>query len=667
MASPIAPVLQTEIAIEQASDPINIGGLFSGFGRAMAPKTSAAPSADREFADTVQAALAVADDTEKGGPAKARSIMQSAVLRLASFGEVTEEQAAIAGQFGIDVNAFLGIDPEKQARDEFFAGIEGQTYLRLARVQLADAGVSDVTEDQIADYAFTLKVNNEAVSTQLAAENARLDLGLVVKADVIQESIAQDMDILTAAYQTALEDGIVTEAERATLNVQFQQFAGVKYGAYRGKVPGVAETLDAMKGLVSFLGTQAFDETENTLDQYRIFMKDKGMSPVAIEAFTMAVKKGNLTDLGASLTEMYDAAQGLGMLDTSVKFNTFATTEEIDKAVTTAVTPPTDSTSAAQQEKYQQAFIRGTLQLNSGDIELSDTTNRASFFNQTMGMLGVVAEQNSALLGRVERGMLTDPNFEANMTKFMQFEPDRGAVMFERYVQALRSDLTNMDNQIAGALGAKFTGVLTIDPQTSTFGIDFDRLRETYGDDQVAGISMTSIIDQIEDKVNQAGGIESYLKMSALRQQVQAGNNGPFFTLSSVLGNARDVKRIFSLSPERAKLSAALERAVGKAGSFGVDVEAVAQEAIDRVPADGTVQGERMVPEMQGTELGKLGSEQSPYTFDGMSNDEARKTFDDMPAGSFFVNPADGKLYEVVSRSGDETIFRNVETGERFK
>lgn len=668
MASIIAPVLESEIAIEQAPGPIDIGGLFSGFGRAIAPKATSVPSGDREFADAIQGALSIRDNPDLGGPQKARDVVSAAVIRLASFGQVTEEQAAIAGQFGIDVTSFLGIDPEKQARDEFFSGIEGQTYLRMARVQLAEENITNLTEEQVANYAFSLKINNQAISTQLETERARLDLGLIVNSNVVRESIAQDMDIMTAAYMTALQDGIVTEAERATLNMQFQQFAGVKYGAYRDKVPGVSETLNAMQGLVNFLGTQQFDETENTLDQYRIFMKNRDMSPVAIEAFTMAVKKGNLTDLGASLSEMYDAAEALGMLDTAIKFDAFATTEEVDRAAAAAVESTSDFiTDINQTDKFMQAYIRGTLQLNNGDINFADVINRRDFFNQSLGMLSIVAAQNEALLGKVERGLLTDPSFEANLVKFLQFEPVNGNTLFERYIEALRSDLTNMDNQISGALGTVFTDVLTINPQTSKFGIDFDRIREIYGDSEIGGASMRVAIDKIEEKVNQIGGIESYLKMSVSNQQIQVGSNGPMFTLSSIIGNDREIKRIFSLSSERAKLSDALERVINRAKSSGVDITAIAQEAIDRVSPKGLAQDERMAPEISVTGLGKIGSEQAPYTFDGMSDDEAYKTFDNMPVGSFFINPADGKLYEIISRAEDGTVFKDVDTGRRFK
>lgn len=687
MAGPLAPTLESQAYIEQPIAPpsTSVGSLFAGFLRDTKPKASSStPSADREFADAISQALQIKADPDKGGPEAAAKVARDAVLRLGSFGEITPEQAAIASQFGIDADAVIGLDPEQRARDEFMTSVEGQTYLQIARNQLKDEGIQ-ADESQVEEYAFRLRTTHNATDILLEAERDKINLGLIANYDVVKESISKDMDIMVAAMGKAFEDGIVTEAERREFRTQFEMFASTKYGEYRSVMPMVDETLSSMSRLVDELSK--FDETEVAMDSARKFFSQEGYGPIEIEFFINALKKGDPTFFGVPLKDMMDSARAVGAEAIAHK-SIFMSTEEINQNITSTLnSTASDPDSVAQREKHVKSFVRGVLKLNSGDISFDSTDTKASFFNQAMGMLIIVAEQDNTLLPKVERSMLTDESFLANLTRFSQVEPVRGAELVLAYEDAIRSELTNMDNQIESALDPRFSGVLQVNDRN--FSIDFNALREIVKDDVVAGVSLPEVVDLVEQKVREAGGLENYLNMSALRQQVRVSENAPFMRLDTLLGlnNHKDLKRIFSLSPERTKLQTALVRMGGVKDSLGLISSAAdaLEEGVTETPAstarfvDTTdaptptpleaPQGEKpLVNEGVASAMERGKSPDNPQIFGDLKDaEDYRNRVRALSVGSFFKDPRSGKTYEVIRRANDEVLVRDPETKQLYK
>lgn len=688
MAGPLAPTLESQAYIEQPIAPpsTSVGSLFAGFLRDTAPsKSSSTPSADREFADAISQALQISGDPDKGGPEAAAKVARAAVLRLASFGDITPDQAAIAAQFGVDADAVIGINPEQRAREEFMSSVEGQTYLQMARTQLKDQGI-EADESQVENYAFRLRTTHGATDALLEAERDKINLGLIADYDVVKASITKDMDIMVAAMDRAFEDGIVTEAERREFRTQFEMFAGTKYNEYRSVMPMVDQTLSSMSRLVDELSK--FDEAQVAMDSARSFLSQAGYGPVETEFFMNALKKGSDPSFfNVDLKDMMDAAKAVGAEGIAHK-SIFMSTDEISREISAAAnSTSTDAASVAQREQHVRSFVRGTLELNSGDIPFDSTDTKASFFNQSMGMLIIVAEQDDTLLPRVERSMLTDESFLANITRFSQVEPVRGEELVIAYGDALRSELTNMDNQIKSALDPKFSGVLQTD--TKDFSINFDTLREAVKDDVVSGVPLVDVVGLVEQKVKEAGGVQNYLNMSALRQQVRLNENAPFMRLDTLLGlsSSKDIKRIFELSPERSKLQNALGRVSGLEESLGLissaqqtldegDIEAPASTArfVDTTDAPAPTpleapQGEQpLVNEGIASAMERGKSSDNPQIFGDLKDaDDYRKRVRALSVGSFFRDPRSGAVYEVIRRADNEVLVRNPETGQQYK
>jgi len=653
MVGPIAPVIETQVYAERPVAPpsTSMGELFGNFLRATKPVAPSASAiqleADRAYTEAFQSAEKAKDE---GNHVGADKIMSDAVINLTMSGQSLSDEQRIffTSITGKTLASSLGVDPAQAEKEAWLATPEGQGFLVVAQRTLDETG-KDYTQENVTALAFAERDNYLAAQVLFSRNMANVKAGQMPNGRDVFTALAEDQKLITFNISKALDDGRVTEEERLGVQEFFRTMVLEKYNSMRGN-PEVSSYLDTLQATVDVLGTGPLDSTKHTLEALtEPLLKNGDITQLQLMALTNIAETGQSHLVAAGIVDLSGVTAALdtlgqGAVDTSFSPKVFTSLESIEEEVDKTIAL---SEANEEAEAHEATYINSLLVLNSADLSNTLRENlkvQETYYKQVASTLFHIEKLPEKILRKGDRDLLLDSTFLENLKTYMSLKPTKGGELLDLYGRAVAAELNRLDTMIS-AVGKDF---ILIDPVSKEYHFDEKRI-------EAEGLEKgwpPELVDTILDKVSEAGGLSEWYKLSGSDRRFKYNDVSiGIETLTNKLGISEpDLERITKLIPDRRKLMDAVE---------DLEITHLVETAIaSSIP----VETPEVEDSVEATELGKLGSEKAPYKFEGMSDDQQGEAIRSLSVGSFFVNPEDGVVYEVLS-SG----YRNPKTREVFK
>ena len=647
------PTLETQVAFEapvQAPREYNaltdIAKLATGFTKAL--PTTTATSADRAVLANFGNELNRARDLKEQGKNNWKvSLENAAVATITQLGKNVPENYQMLFE-NISGKSFdsIGADDdymEDTARMNMLESEKGQS-LYLA-VKASNTGF---TNEQIEDEVVSRLSEEAFLQAAVDRQKLKASLGIPIEPTPIVESIQNDFNLLALKVKEYQADNIITRDEFLSASTSVKSLIASKYAGMESNEQ-VKSVIDQMNGLLDDIGKGvSTDPLDVQLDAIQVALTKGGFDATTI-AVTRSMIKTNPTAFKETLLEQFETAEDKTWVDALVNMWNTPTGSNIEDIFATGrpevkdkiEVMPIPSVSMAEPEEVAAVVgnmskivsTANPLSLRSGEEA------RNQWINATNTLATIVANTGDDVhLGAKLLEMFASKGMRDNLATVYRYDPANAAQTNVLLQKALASQRNKATFQIEQTLAAGDGQYLFM--RNGKLVMDLSPLQERVDQGLVPqGERRIAELRRVEQGIDEAGGLQQFFKLSEERKEeiLQGSTFERIFNVK--LGDT--FRLVENLESIKTKLDGLQKlQAKNPDAHDDLDTSILSDEAVRAANEADT-----------STELGEGPkpaeyTRDNPYVFkEGISEEDAKNIFNNLPIGSVYIDPFDGEPY----------------------
>lgn len=651
------PQLETQIqpeeavrAPEQYSPLAAIADAGSKFLRATAKEAPKAARIKQVNTAAVSRALdEAAQLKEQGKPFKTAA--QRAVMTYlnSGAGDLPEDLKTVYQ--GVVGEPFEAIGYRNEAEYEEAQILNSETGVALATA--VRASNPNLSPEEVDAQVFT-QLNEITILNQgVALQQAKIAAGMPIEATPIVEAMQGDFRLLAGQVAAIRKDGIVTKAEYDNAVAQTRALISSKYAVF-SENKQVKAIQEQMFGLLDDIGKGVSqDQLDVQLDAVQVALQKGGFSPAVI-ATVRALVKTNPTEFKTILEKEF-SKQGAVLVDGLISIWDAPKPEEnIENFYGTDTRPettgnggrdnpslmniPSVSQDPAAYETVVDGFSDITSKANPTTLTQSETTRNSWLKTMNITASVVASQSDEYILGEKLLAKFANNGVVANLDAVYRTDPLNAAQTNDALQQALAAERIRNDNELNQRLNSGDASYFSM-TEAGELVLNSETMRSKIMQAYEGG--NTSIRDRrlaeqerFEADVAAVGGLEKLMALpQSRRDEILQGSPIPDLIDVRFGSTLKLVKNMKLIDTKLGSLTA-LEEKYSSATTLFRGAQEVATDAVEAI-ADG----------ITSTTLPDQGSRQNPFIL-GETDEEQDKAFNALPAGAFFINPADGRLLQ---------------------
>jgi hypothetical protein len=550
---------------------------------------------------------------------------------------------------GVDVD-YLNVDPYQEQLNMMNQKLsENPAYVFLARDKLLADGVENPTDSAVLEKAISLIAQQETASLVISNANTMSAAEFTQNEMMMINTLENTRELGLKALSIEIAGGNVSPESLQQLKGQIQILKG-KFIQPRGvsdqEFQGVQKRIDQLDELVEFITNYDTDilnklkgdtlnkvdlaivkqleatDVDLTLQRAILGNLDKLSEVVLNKSYpeVVAIMKGvSGDDIGYEALEVFENLPN----DVNIEEEGLNTTTELHTS--NSITKVEEMSSKAKLSNLDYSITFEILGLETSAMQ-SDENARNLLLKGIDRSALIVATSNEPLdlnmLFDPKKGLFSNKTFEL-LKAVKPFNPEGVEVAKAQLLNALQEQSNVFFTAMSGATQDsvfEIKGKGTIDFKTIGPAPLRDGTVQAFADEHYGG----NIFRMIKDNG------------SKLTRSEKTEMRGKGF---DILLYHNDYKEITKINEMSTKYAEAWRKLGGDPTKFE-GMKLIAQEK-------GTTQIGSSVELESGPAVSMNFTRENPFTFtEGISNEDAEAAFNNLPSGSFFIDPDDGLLYE---------------------
>ena len=654
------PQLETQIQPEQAirapeqySPLAAIAEAGSKFLRATAKEAPSATSIKQANTAAVSRALdEAAQLKEQGKPFKTAA--QRAVMTYLNSGAGDLPDDLKTVYQGVVGEPFEAIGYQNEAEYEEAQILNSETGVALATA--VRSSNPNLSPEEVDAQVFT-QLNEIALLNQgVALQQAKIAAGKPIEATPIVEAMQGDFKLLAGQVEAIRKDGIVTKAEYDNALIQTRALISSKYAAF-GENKQVKAIQDQMFGLLDDVGKGVSqDQLDIQLDAVQVALQKANFNPATIATVRALVKtnpekfseilKDQLGEQGESfvdaLDSIWDAPTPELELDNFFGTDTRPeTTGNVGGDNPSLMSIPSVSQDPAAYETVVASFSDMTATANPTTLTQSETARNSWLKTMNITASAVASQSDEYILGEKLLTKFANNGVVGSLDAVYRTDPLNAAQTNDALQQALAAERIRNDNELNQRLNSGDASYFSM-TEAGELVLNSETMRKKIMQSYEGG--NTSMRDRrlaeqerFEADVAAVGGLEKLMALpQSRRDEILQGSPIPDLIDTRFGSTLKLVKNMKLIDTKLGSLTA-LEEKYSSATTLFRGAQEVATDAVEETTSAIT-----------STALPDQGTQTNPFSLGGenATEEETDAAFNALPAGAFFINPADGRLLQ---------------------
>ena len=647
------PTLESQVAFEapvQAPRDYNaltdIAKLATGFTKAL--PTTTATSADRAVLANFGNELNRARDLKEQGKPFNVALEKSAMAAITSLGKNVPENFQMLYE-NISGRPFssIGADDdymEDKARMDMLASEKGQSLYLAVK-----ASNTDFTNEQIEDEVVSRLSEESFLQAAVDRQKLKASLGIPIEPTPIVESIQNDFNLLALKVKEYQADNIITRDEFLSASTSVKSLIASKYAGMESNEQ-VKSVIDQMNGLLDDMGKGvSTDPLDIQLDAVQVALSKAGFNAATI-AVTRSMIKTNPQSFKDTLLKGFETAEDKTWVDALVKMwdapegskieNIFDTgrPEIKDKIevlpVPSVSTAKSDDVAAVVENMSKIVSTANPMSLRSGEEA------RNEWFKATNTLATIVASTGgNVFLGEKLLEMFASKGMRDNLRTLYGLDDANAAQTNGLLQAALASQKNKATAQIETLLAAGDDQYLFMEDDKVVINLEPFRKRVDEGRVSLGRRRLNELERVTKAIRDEAGSLQQFFRLSEeRREQILEGSTFEDIFKVRFGDTFRLVETLESIKTKTQALMDLQKRF--PAAHDNLDTALFTDKALKTVNEATT-----------STELGEAPkpvdyTRDNPYVFkEGISEEDAKNIFNNLPIGSVYIDPFDGEPY----------------------